>query len=424
MNTLRIYFSGLWRDSASPCPWALCDETGAVLQSGNDPLAALPKGNECIAIAAPDRVLCAAVRMPPGPRRRWQAALPFAAEEHTLSGAEENHAVPGPVLADGRTMIAVVDKPWLGRIVETCRTAKLPLRRMIPETLLPAPAEKDPPHKTWTPETWVLVWDGVSGFLRTDSASGMALDCGDAATAPLALRLCLDAARKNSPASAPGSIEVRFPQPVPEVQRSLPQWSGLPVALAAGPAWDWRRAPIPDDALNLLWGEFAPRARIGEWWPKLRPAAAILLAALGIEMIGANIEWALLAGERKTLMRDMEHSFRTSFGDAATLVNAPLQMRRNLAELRHAAGLPDDGDFLPLLDAAAIPLAALPAGSVRTLHYEAGRLDMDLALARNEDFRGLQQRLQERGLGARMGDMRKAGNGVQARLTLSPESGR
>ena len=57
MSMLRIYFSGQWRDSASLCPWALCDETGAVLQSGIDPLASMPKTRECIGIAAPERVL-------------------------------------------------------------------------------------------------------------------------------------------------------------------------------------------------------------------------------------------------------------------------------------------------------------------------------------------------------------------------------
>lgn len=408
MNTLRIYFSGQWRDPASPCPWALCDETGAVLQSGNDPLAALPKGGECIALAAPDRVLCTAARLPPGSRRRWQTVLPFVAEEHALGDPEDNHAVPGPTLADGRTLLAIVDKAWLGRIVGACRAAKLPLRRMVPETFLPPCA----------PETWVLVWDGSSGFLRAGSAGGLALDSGGAREPPLGLRLHLDAARKNSPSSAPRKIELRFPQQVPEAQRVLPQWDDLPVTLAAGPAWDWRRTPIPADAPNLLWGEFAPRFRIGEQWPKWRPFALILLAACSVEIVGANAEWALLAGERKALAREMERSFRASFGDAATLVNAPLQMRRNLAGLRHAAGVPDDGDFLPLLDAAALPLAALPAGSVRALHYDAGRLDVDIMLARSEDFRGLQQRLLDCGLGVRTGDIRAAGSGAQARLTL------
>lgn len=409
MSILRIYFSGNWRDSTSPCPWALCDETGSVLQSGTDPLAALPKGNECIAIVAPDRVLSVRAKLPPGSRRRWQTALPFVAEEYTLPDPEDNHVVPGPALAEGRMMLAVVDKAWLKRIVEACRTANLSLRRMVPETLLPA----------LTPGTWVLVWDGSNGFVRTGSASGMALDSGDAHAAPLALQLGLNAAQNNSSASSPKKIEVRFPQHVPDAQRILPQWDGVPV-ISAGSAWDWRRAPIPADTLNLLWGDFAPRARISEWWPKLRPVALILLAALGVEAIGTNIEWAMLATEKNRLTQDMEHSFRTAFGETGTLVNAPLQMQRNLAELRHSAGLEDDSDFVPLLDATASTLAALPAGSVRGLHYESGRLDVDIKLGRGNDFQDLRQRFKNKGIGVQMGDIHDAGNGAEARLTLLP----
>lgn len=402
MSILRIYFSGSWRDNTSPCPWALCDETGAVLQSGIDPLAALPKGNECLAIVAPDRVLSVDAKVPPGSRRRWLAALPFIAEEYTLPDPEDNHVVPGPVRQDGRATLAIVDKPWLKRIVDACRTANLSLRRMVPETFLPSLA----------PGTWTLVWDGSSGFVRTSSASGMALDCGDADTAPLALRLI------SAQPSFPEKIEVRFPQNIPEAQRILPQWNDLPASLSIGPVWDWRRTPIPADSLNLLWGDFAPRAKVGEWWSKLRPAALILLAALGVETVGANIEWAMLANEKKTLTHDMERSFRAAFGEASTLVDAPLQMQRNLAELRHSAGLPDDGDFLPLLDASARPLAALPAGSVHALHYESGRLDVDIKLDRSSDFQSLQQRLQNSGIKLRMGDIHDMGNGAEARLTL------
>jgi len=411
MSILRIYFSALWHDSSSPCPWALCDESGAVLQSGSAPLAALPKSKECIAIAAPDRVLSVSARLPPKSRRRWQEALRFVAEEFTLPDPENNHVVPGSALANGSMMLAVVDKPWLKRIVEACRTANLPLRRMVPETFLPA----------LTSGAWTLVWNGSSGFVRTGAASGMALDIGDSNTAPLALQLSLNSARNSSPPALPGKIEVCFPQHVPEAERILPQWNGLPAAISAGATWDWRRAPIPANAMNLLWGDFAPRAKIGELWIKLRPLSLILLAVLGVEAIGANIEWTMLAHEKKMLMQDMEHSFRSAFGEARTLVNAPLQMQRNLAELRHSAGLPDDGDFQPLLDAATPALAALPEGSVHGLHYESGRLDVDLKLARSSDFHDLRQRLQNKGLGVQMGDIHDAGNGAEARLTLLPE---
>ena len=410
MSILRIYFSSNWRDSSSPCPWALCDESGAVLQSGNAPLASLPKSKECIAIVAPDRVLSISAKLPPKSRRRWQEALRFVAEEFTLPDPESNHVIPGPALADGRRILVVIDKQWIKRIVEACRTANLSLRRMVPETFLP-------PVR---PGTWALVWDGLSGFLSTGTASGMALDNGDAETAPLALRLTLNSAQNSPTPSQPEKIDVYFPQHVPEAQRILPRWDLLPTRLSAASIWDWRHAPIPADTLNLLWGEFAPRTRVSELWPLFRPIFLIMLAVLAVEAIGANIEWAMLAHEKKSLTQDMERSFHTAFGEGHTLVNAALQMQRNLAELRHMVGLPDDGDFLPLLDAATSTFSALPAGSIRGLHYESGRLDADIKLTSGKDFQTLRQRLQNKGLGVQLGDIHDEGNGAEARLTLLP----
>ena len=95
MSVLRIYFSGQWRDSASLCPWALCDDEGAVLQSGHSVMDELPQCNECVGIVAADRVLLIATTLPSGSRRRWQSVLPFAAEEFTLADPEDNHVVPG-----------------------------------------------------------------------------------------------------------------------------------------------------------------------------------------------------------------------------------------------------------------------------------------------------------------------------------------
>ena len=410
MSILRIYFSNNWRDSSSPCPWGLCDENGAVLESGTAPLAALPKAKECIAIIAPDRVLSVRAKLPPKSRRRWHEALRFVAEEFTLPDPESNHVVPGPALADGFRILAVVDKAWLKRIVEACRTANLSLRRMVPETFLPL----------LKPETWILVWDGSNGFLRTGVASGMALDNGDNEIPPLTLQLNLNSAHNTSPASTPSTIEVCFPQHIPEAQRDLPKWNLQNSRLTSGPIWDWRHAAIPSEALNLLWGEFAPSTIISELWPQFRPIALIILVLLVVETIGSNIEWAMLAQEKKTLTQDMERSFHTAFGEGHTLVNAALQMQRNLSELRHTAGLSDDGDFLPLLDAAAPTFATLPEGSVQGLHYEAGRLDADLKLAGKTDFQALQQRLRNKGLGVQLGEIHDAGNGAEARLTLLP----
>ena len=406
MSELRIYLNNQWRDSTSPCPWALCDDNGAMLQSGIATMATLPKGHDCVAIVAADRVLHVAATVPAGGRRRWQTVLPFVAEEYTLAEPEDNHVVPGDALPDGRRMLAVMDKNWLTHIVVAARATKLSLRRMVAETFLPALAT----------DSWTMVWDGRDGFVRTGVASGTALDMGDESSAPLALRLSLDKAPQ-----LPKQIALSFLQDTPAELRALPQWADMQIPVVAAADWDWRRVAIPANALNLLWGDFTPRAKIEEWWPKLRPAVYLLLAVLLVEVVGSNIKWAMLVYEKNQLTKSMQRTFRATFGDSVSLVNPPLQMQRNLAEVKHVAGIPDAGDFLPLLNRASASLAALPAGSVVAMHYESGRLDIDIKLGRTSDFHRLKQALQNSRVNTRMGEIRDTGNGAEARVTILPE---
>lgn len=402
MSSLRIYFSSQWRDSASVCPWALCEDSGAVLQSGSDALASMPKAKECIGILAPDRTLCLTVKTPPGSRRQWKAALPFLAENHTLPDPEENHVVPGVASDSGQVPLIVTDKAWLQRIVAACRTANLPLRKIVPEVLLPPLA----------PGSWAVVWNGLGGFVHGGSSFGMMLDAGDENTCPLALQLMLN----NSSLPRPNKIEIRLMQNATVTEIPMPHWEGFPVPLLPGKAWDWRRADISSDAVNLLAGELAPPYRPLEWWPKLRPAALILLSLLSIELLGSNLQWALLAYEKNSLTVSMARSFRKAFGNEVMLVNAPLQMQRNLADIKHGVGMEDESDFLPLMNLAAKSLAKLPEGSVRELHYEGGRLAVEISVTANE-LASLKTRLSNSGLVFRA-DTLNSGSLLNAKLII------
>lgn len=383
MSILRIYFSSQWRDSATPCAWALCEESGAVVQTGSGTLAAMPKGNECIGIVAPERTLFLAVKAPPGARRQWKTALSLLAEGQTLPDPEENHVVQCGAPEHGSVCLAVTDRAWMRRMVEACRASGLQMRRVVSETMMLPLAGAG----------WRMVWDGTGGFIRTGTYSGLALDAGDMDTPPVALRLLLE-----KPEMRPEKITVSVMPAVSGAVPALPNWGNFPVPLAEGGQWDWRRAAIPDDAPNLLAGELAPPSRPMEWWPRLRPAAYIVLALLLVEVAGSNLRWALLASEKRSLQNEMTLSFRKAFGSEAALVNPPLQMQRKIAEIRHGAGLEADDDFLPMMQASAHALARLPRGSVRELHYSGGRLDVQLDVSGAPELAALLAGLQDAGL--------------------------
>lgn len=360
----------------------------------------MPAADSCIGILAADRVLIFTAQRPPGSKRRWQTALHYLAEEHALTDPDDIHAVPAASSEADKITLSVVTKSWLKQIVTGCAAAKLPLRIVVAESLMPALPDNG----------WTMVWNGRDGFVRTSPTTGLALDCGSNQDAPLALIRAL------STAPAPHHIELRFAESPAQIE--MPAWQ-LPVALVPGKKWDWRSAPIDAALPNLLWGEFAPRLRLLDKLPRLRPALFILLAAFCIEAIGTHIEWAMLASEKHALTQNIERTFHAAFGDESTLIDAPLQMQRNLTALRHEAGVGDDADFLALLDTAISAFGTPNPGAVRALSYESGKLKLDLKLAKPADFESLTEKLQRNGLRIRTDQLHDAGDGMEAELTIT-----
>ncbi|HLY95615.1 MAG TPA: type II secretion system protein GspL [Sideroxyarcus sp.] len=394
---LRIYLTAHWQDAASPCAWALLDDAGNVRESGNGNLAAMPQSDDATVIVSAERVLATTAVLPRIKRSKLETALPFTLEDALIDDVSEVHVTPGAKLPDGRTVLYTLNKGWLSRFLAASSAAKVRVRRIVPEfCLLPARANE-----------WSLAWDGAQGFLATTHSLGGALDSGDDNRAPVGLQLRL---RQDAPAA------LRMFALGGEVQ--APNWGiGVPVIFEKQ-SFDWRKAPIPADVPNLLWGKYAPPPRISEFWPWLRPALMAALLLLGMEVVISNMEWAVLAHEKRQLVSSMTETFQETFGADATIVDAPLQMRRNVARLRHAAGVSDDADFSPLLEKFSAASGTVPGSTLRTLRYGDGKLDVEMALNASA-LDTLLQRVAETGLLAQVVDKHDSGGTMTVQLRLS-----
>ncbi len=394
---LRIYLTAHWQDAASSCAWALLDDAGNVRESGSGTLASMPQSDDATVIVAAESVLATTAVLPKIKRSKLETALPFALEDTLIDDATEAHVTPGAKLPDGRTVLYTLNKNWLSRFLAASTATKIRVRRVVPEfCLLPTRASE-----------WSLAWDGVQGFLATAHSLGGALDSGDDARAPVALQLRL---QNDAPAA------LRLYALGSEVQ--APNWGIRVPVIYEKQSFDWRKTAIPSDAPNLLWGKFAPPPRISEFWPWLRPALMAALLLFGVEVVISNLEWALLANEKRQLMRGMTETFRETFGADATIVDAPLQMRRNIARLRHAAGVSDDADFSPLLEKFSGASSSVPGSTLRTLRYGDGKLDIEMTLGTSA-LDKLLQRIAETGLQAQVVDKHEAGGNLNIQLRIS-----
>lgn len=395
---LRIYLTAHWQDAASPCAWALLADDGSVRESGNGNLAAMPQSDDTTVIVSADRVLASTAVLPKIKRSKLETALPFALEDTLIDDAMEAHVTTGAKLPDGRAVLYTLNKSWLTRFLEAATAAKVRVRRVVPEyCLLPTRSGE-----------WSVAWDGTQGFLATAYSLGGALDCGDDARAPVGLQLRLQS-------DAPAAL--RLFALGSEIQ--APSWGIKVPVIFEKQSFDWRKAAIPADAPNLLWGKFAPPPRISEYLPWLRPALMAALLLFTVEVVITNLEWALLANEKRQLVHNMTEMFQETFGADSTIVDAPLQMRRNVARLRHGAGVTDDADFTPLLEKFSGATAAIPGTTLRTLRYDDGKLDVDLTLPDAAALDTLQSRIAETGLTVQVVDRHEAGSLLNIQLRIA-----
>jgi general secretion pathway protein L len=380
MSLLRIYCS--LRDPPQQCQWALVNG-GREPVAGEGRLAELPRRAERVQLVIPAaQVLITRARLPQAARRRAGSVLAFAVEEETVGEPDANQ-VSWLGSAGDADVLAVVDRQGLTRWRDALDTVGIRAYEVHCETLL----------LPWTAGEWNLAWDGREGFVRTGEFEGAATDCGDRESPPLSLRLMLEEAEARSAGPATIAVYMTAPDATPDLEA----WQrSLGVALRLAGPWDWRTAP-PHAGISLTQERQRWRGFTGIL-ARLRPAAWIVSGVLAIHAIALVTDWTLLAGEQRALRQQMESRFRATFPDAVAVVDPALQMRRKLAEARHAAGLSDSGDFLPMIEKVAAGLKELPAGSVRIVSYESGRLTLEFAAVEEAAVRRIAARLLQAGL--------------------------
>jgi general secretion pathway protein L len=400
MSVLRLY--GSLADTPTRCQWALVND-GQEPVLGEGPLAQLPPHATRVQFVIPAaQVSITRTRVPRAARHRAGAALAFAVEDQTIDEPDANQ-VSWLGAAGEDEVVAVVDKAGLERWRDALAAVGLRNYEIHCETLfLP-----------WTPSEWTLAWDGHEGFARTGEWEGAATDIGDRGAAPLSLRLRLDAARAQD--AAPTSVALYTT--MPDAEPDIAAWTReLGVAVRVAGTWDWRAAPL--DAGVILAQERQRWGALSGITARLRPAAWILAAALTLHIGALVVDWALLASEQRTLRQQMESRFRAMFPDAVAVVDPALQMRRKLAEARHAAGQADNGDFLPMIEQVAAGMKAVPECALHVLSYESGRISLELAAPNEERVNRLVTALTQTGLSVVRSSAAKRQGGATVLLTV------
>jgi general secretion pathway protein L len=419
---LRLYLPANWPSKQTSCEWQLLNTHGALLQSGASEPRHWPAADCCELILTAAQCLLTSVGLPKTARARTAEVIGYALEEQLLGDAANEHFVVGHPLDQRNasdsgvvsTPVWVIARQRLQTLLDTLRTLGHTPQRLVSELqLLPLSGSNH----------WSLCLKPDGGFLRTGSETGCGCSFdlpGGTADAlrepPAELRLALSAARKTG--TLPSAISV-YSAPGSKLEATqLADWQaslGLPVQLAGEYRWRDYAAQIAS-ARNLLTGEFTPARAPGEGWSSLRPALWLGALALLIYSLFSFGEWAWLSHEKNQLRQQMTVQFRSSFPQAQTIIDPPLQMQRLHDQLLRERGQPGADDFLSLLAAAS---AALPNPSqLKLISYAEGRLELSLILADANTLQQLRNNLQQRGLTADIRNTQATNSGIEATLIL------
>lgn len=362
----------------------------AVSAQGRCAPSLLPRADSVALVLADNDVSWHRITLPKAPAARLRAALSGVLEEALLDDADKVHLALAPQAVAGQpTWVAGVDKRWLG-----AELAALEKANVFVDRVLPSSWPDDPPsgHFALADEaearSLALHWSHAEGVATLSLQGGLA--------------------------------RALLPQPLPDGVR----WSATPAAATA--AERWLDAPVVVlstaeralQATRTLWdlrqfdlarrskGTRAVRDALrGLRTPAWRPARYGLAVLVLTQLLGLNL-WAWHLRSTLDAKRTAQVALlQSTFPHVRAVLDAPLQMQREVALLRAAAGQPDESDLEPLLQAAA---AAWPAdlAAVESIRYEPGRLTLAASswdAGRIEQFRA---QLQPQGLQLEVADGR------------------
>lgn len=388
MSTLIVSLPLEGASAATEWAYAVTPDGRVPGDHGKAPAALLPQSRgpgpaEVVALVPAQALAWHRVELPKGvapgtPRMR--VALEGLLEEQLLDDTEALHLALQPGARAGEpAWVAVCERAWLRDALQLLEAAGRPADRIVPEF---APEGAPALVVLGDPEQPLVVVAGDEGVLALPLAP---------ATLPLLPALGEDAPRLAEPAVAAQAEQVL--QHKMALQQAPQRWIA-----AARTDWDLGQFEFASSARARALKKFASgwgEVLRGVPW---RPARWAAVALIAIHLVGLNAwawkERASLAGQREAIRRTLTDTFP----QVKVVVDAPVQMQREVAALRQQTGAASPRD----LDAQLAALAStLPAGRTPTaLEYNGSELRAGGLALSGDEFRTVAAQLKNLGYGA------------------------
>ena len=393
MSTLLLHLPLLRAGAETEYRYTLSADGHSASGQGSARVALLPAAGrgagELVAVVPARALSWQRVQLPRGvgsQSPRLRAVLDGLLEERLLDDTAQLHFALQPGARAGSPVwVAICDRAWLRESLQALELAGRPVARVVPE-FAPGPTASGQPELfvQGTPDDPQLVITGYGADqgVAVLPLSGAALALGQSGTASADPE-----AASAPPVHAEPAVATLAEQ---ALQRPVQLQTASERALqAAASAWDLAQFDLANSgrtrALRKA-GTLAGALLRAPQWRAARWGALLLVLA---HLVGLNA-WAWQ--ERQTLaakQAGVRNALTQTFTQVQVVVDAPVQMERELVLLRQSAGSMSASDLEPLMAAAA---QALPAPwQASAIDYAAGELRLrGPALAAEEEAQARQ----------------------------------
>lgn len=395
MSTLLITLPMVSLEPAAVYDYVLTPDGRTVDAALRVPLALLPPvgpTDEVVAVVPARQLSWQQVRLPQGTlgRRffqdrspaRLRAVLDGLLEDRLLDDMAQLHLAMAPhPHADAPVWVAVCDRAWLQAALQALEQAGRRASRIVPEFAPHALAHTL--SVTGTPDEAQMVFtarDGVAVWPL--SAAAVALlnwpEDHDVQAEPAVAALAEQLFKRNVTLSSGAQHRLQ--------------------ALAS--PWDLAQFELLNSSQARTWKRWSAGLRQLVQAPRWRATRLALLALVLVNLVGLNV-WAWQEQARLTAQRAALREVLTrTFPAVRVVVDAPLQMAREVSALQQASGAPSDRDLEAMLSAfgAIAPATTAPDA----LDFVAGELRLRGLKLTAEEAAALSFQLKPQGYQARV----------------------
>lgn len=387
MSSLILLLPTATAGSATEFDYLVTPDGRSMGAHASAPAALLPRpsgaGAEVVAVVPVTALSWHQVNLPKGVSAaspRLRAVLEGLLEDRLLDDPESLHFAVQPNARAGTPVwVAVCERQWLRHAVQALEAAGRPISRIVPEF---TPADPPTLYAIGQPEHATLVLTGSDGVLALPLS----------AHAPALLPSLPDGTRRVAEPGVGALAEQLLEHPV-ELQQAPQRW-----LQAAQSGWDLAQSEFASSnrarAMKRWTAFWVDVLRAPQWGPA-RWGAALLVAA---NLLGLNA-WAWKERSALDAKQDaVRRVLTTTFPQVKVVVDAPLQMEKEVALLRQSAGASSASDLEVMLGAVA---AGAPAArTVGAIEYTGGELRLKGLVSTPDEARALAANLRSRGYAA------------------------